>query len=297
MIISVILTILKILGIIILCIVGILLFLILSILFIPIRYSFYIEYHDKLQAKARLSWFLHILSFSFAYNEDGPIYKIKFLGIPISKLFHKSQRDVSKSHNSKKEKKTIPSEEANNTEIVCEKPTEPIANSKIPDKSINSDFSESRRRKKSKIAVLIDKIKSRILSLIQTGKNFWNNVSYYKDLLEDNETKEAFAACKYRLGKLIHHIIPVKFQFHVTYGLEDPSVTAKILAIYSMFYAYIGDYVFLHPDFEKQEIYILTKGKGRITSSVLGYHILRVYFDRNCKNFINKLKKKENLDE
>lgn len=64
----IVLTILKILGIIILALLGLVLVLVLCVLFVPIRYSARIDYHGKLTVDARVSYLFRILSFRFQKN-------------------------------------------------------------------------------------------------------------------------------------------------------------------------------------------------------------------------------------
>lgn len=307
MIISVILTILKIIGIVLLCLLGLVLFLFLSVLFVPIRYRFDGSFDQVLYFKAKITWFLHVISMSVLYKDNKPVMKLKVFGIPLSFL----QKAGSEKTEKKKKKKIGSNQSSVNAskELKTAVPLdEPIKKEKIEgnhkeDKHESSKPVETNIKNINKEKTIFNRIKNFIYKIINTFVYFINkikqikeNIAYYIEILESEETKAAFKTCKYRLGKLIHHIIPKKFQIHVSYGLEDPSTTAKILAVHSMFYAYIGNYVFLHPDFEEQKLIVQIKGKGRITSAVMGYHFLRVYFDRNCKNFMN-LFKKESLDE
>lgn len=305
--ISIILTILKIIGIILLCILGFVIFMVLCVLFVPIRYSFYANYDKKINAKARLSWFLHIISFSFVYKGEEPIVNLKIFGIPLT--FFKNIKNKASSSKQKhtvsqdkqQEESNIDTDTTNViTDIPSSKENESIETSRlsmpavVPQENEKKGHAKPKHKKKSillKIKDCILKIKKKFLQFLNKLKNIRENISYYIELLSNDNTKAAFATCKHRFKKLFHHVIPKKFQIHISYGLEDPATTAKILAVHSIFYAYIGNYIFLHPDFEEQKLCINAKGNGRITSGILGYHILRVFFDKNCRNFISRLKK------
>lgn len=78
----IVLTILKILGIIILAVLTLMLVLILCVLFVPIRYSARVEYHGTLTVNARVSFLLRIISFHFQKNKDTEM-KLRIFGIPI----------------------------------------------------------------------------------------------------------------------------------------------------------------------------------------------------------------------
>ena len=91
---SVVLSILKIIGIILLVILCIILALLLIVLFVPIRYSAHAvkeetgpesKITDGLHAQAGVSWLLHIISFKIAF-EGGKLQKgLKIFGIDLSK--------------------------------------------------------------------------------------------------------------------------------------------------------------------------------------------------------------------
>lgn len=89
MILTVILTILKIIGIILASILGILLLSIILVVFVPIRYKASalrtgIEDDPPIEARGYVSWLLHIVHVSFRYP-DKKIVTIRIFGIPIYK--------------------------------------------------------------------------------------------------------------------------------------------------------------------------------------------------------------------
>lgn len=76
----VILTILKIIGIILLVILGIILFLILSILFVPVRYKGTIEFDKKdIKLNIKVSYFMNMVRFTLSFLENNVKYKFKIL--------------------------------------------------------------------------------------------------------------------------------------------------------------------------------------------------------------------------
>ena len=81
--ISVLLMILKILGLIILWTLIIVLALLLFILISPIRYRGRADFHGKVLVQAKVSWLLHILSISFDWKDKNSDLVIKIFGIPL----------------------------------------------------------------------------------------------------------------------------------------------------------------------------------------------------------------------
>lgn len=79
---SVVLLILKIIGIILLVLLGLLLLAVLSALLVPARYRFEGEFREKASFRAKVSWFFSVFSFRVEY--DGELkQKFRIFGIPI----------------------------------------------------------------------------------------------------------------------------------------------------------------------------------------------------------------------
>lgn len=81
----VLLVILKVIGIVILAILLTLLFLLTIVLFVPIRYQVYASKNAEIYAKAKASWLLHLIHFSFHFDRNGFQKNLKILGISADK--------------------------------------------------------------------------------------------------------------------------------------------------------------------------------------------------------------------
>lgn len=75
--------ILKIIGWLLLILVGLLLVVLGTVLFSPIRYRFDMKYHEKLEGKAKVTWFSHIVSICVEYQENQLQYRVKLFGIQV----------------------------------------------------------------------------------------------------------------------------------------------------------------------------------------------------------------------
>ena len=88
--ISVLLTLLKILGIAILVILGIVLVLLLIVLFVPVRYRIKGYYKEDFVCHLRATWLLHLVSVSVDFEKEL-ITSIKILGMDISSFLNKKE--------------------------------------------------------------------------------------------------------------------------------------------------------------------------------------------------------------
>ena len=87
--IHVLLTVLKILGILLASIIGLLLLILLIVLLVPVRYRGKAQKHDKINADGVVSWLLHIVHCSVKYEGDGVITVVRIFGI---KVYPKSEK-------------------------------------------------------------------------------------------------------------------------------------------------------------------------------------------------------------
>lgn len=75
-----ILSILKIIGILILVLLAVIFIAIISILFIPIRYKINIQKYEDISAEGNISWFLKAILLQIIYKDGKPLIKFKILG-------------------------------------------------------------------------------------------------------------------------------------------------------------------------------------------------------------------------
>lgn len=113
--ISVILTVLKIIGLILLAILGLILFILLCILLVPVRYEGDASYLDKPFALARVTWFFKLLRIEAGYS-GKVIYSVKVLFFTIltsDKKKKKGRKRKKKSSDSSEGRKKAAKSEGN----------------------------------------------------------------------------------------------------------------------------------------------------------------------------------------
>ena len=82
---EIILTILKFAGIGIGILLAIVLILLLLVLLVPVRYEIEGENSEKLQAKGKVHWLFHIVSFQISYENDEMKMVARIFGVPVWK--------------------------------------------------------------------------------------------------------------------------------------------------------------------------------------------------------------------
>lgn len=82
---EIILTILKFAGIGIGILLAVILLLLILVLFVPVRYDIKGENNEKLQAKGKVHWLFHIVSFQISYENDEMKQVLRIFGVPVWK--------------------------------------------------------------------------------------------------------------------------------------------------------------------------------------------------------------------
>ncbi len=316
---SVLLIILKIIGIVLLSIIGILLCLLLLVLFVPVRYRIKGYYKDEFVCHGKVSWLLRLISFSFDV-EKGTKTSLRILGIPATVFKRKVKKKTEETinHSVDKIESTVNSKaEETAADFLNESSQENVFDvpvSETVDENID-EISENIEEKKS----FFDRIKSFLYGLYQKINNIiikikeiWNKIreipqkiriffiaiedkktliERYLSILKCNTTKQAFLLCKKRLICMFKHILPKKIKIIADYGFADPSTTGYILALYGVLPPSIGKKIILHPDFERDFFECDFELKGSIRMWTLLYQVIRILLDSNCREFYHMVKK------
>ena len=316
--ISVLLTLLKIIGIILLSLLGLFIILLFLVLFIPVRYRFKGYYREnEFVCHGKIAWLLHFISFSLDYEKEL-ITSVKILGINISSLLQGKNKTSDTKEIPPKQKKqsglTTSDSSSEESDSPAEQTTdENVTVPAVTEECFDSTVLDSTKAKMNvfqKIKDLYCKIKDKCISvfnklrdIVSKIKHLFNEVltkkeklEYYIRILKREETGQAFSLCKKRLWKMIKHLLPKKMLVHLRLGFDDASTTGYILGAYSVLPEYIRKKIILQAEFERQIIECDYTIKGYANAFHFLRHILAVILDKNCKSFYN-IVKKEILNE
>lgn len=313
------LTILKIIGIILLVIIGLVLLVCLCVLFVPIRYSARVKYNETNNICVRVTYLLRLISIKYSLIGKDSKISIKILGIDFSRIKRKKKNKKSdKKSNIKTENETdIDSEEANGkdnsvdifTEVkekrYIEKADEDLKraakeNMKVKDdedleEEIEEDISSDKRssEKKEKIS-LYQKIKNKIISvknkiiyrfksICGKIKKVISKIKDFKEFIRDEHTKRVFVLIKGEFIKILKYIRPRKIKGYLNFGFDDPSTTGKVLGVYYAIMKKSPKKFKINPDFENKRLETDLFLKGRIRLYYIVYIILKIYFNKDFK--------------
>lgn len=304
---SIILLILKIVGILLLVLLGCLLFLILIVLFVPIRYEINWEYYAENQYQILVNWLLHIVTYQVNSDEQMPQGLRIFGFVSKEKKTGKKKVEEDKLYteddfmDASDEGIETPKESDDTiTEDIYKKDTlendiseRDISEIDVSEKDISGkDIPEpdtmgekplrktARKKRKSKQKSMKGKINPS-----KAGKKAKDFFQKAKDFLENDSYMNAIKLIKKQAFWLLKKCFPKKLQLQATYSLGSPDDTGIVFGVIAMFPVAYQNKWAITPDFESDKIY--AKGQANIKGKILIYHIVKaiwpVVWNKDCQ--------------
>jgi hypothetical protein len=327
--ITILLTVLKILGITLLCLLALLLVLLLLVLFVPVRYKIKgcrkQEEDVPFRVYAKVSWLLSLFQGTFSYPEEA-FLKVRVLGIrllPSRKSEKKepkekkqakteaskaktsktedsktgtSETEAEKKESNKTESSKTENKKAENTE---EKAVKPESAKTEQEQKASGDKQEEQEQEPEPtvsgfmkgLLSVFKNIQYTIRQIYDKIKEIIKNISFYLKIIRSDSFQRAWKLCSREAFSLIKSVLPQRLKADLIIGTGDPASTAQILAIMGILYPLTGEYISITPDFENT----IAEGdffiKGRITVFRLVKTAAKIYFNRDFRRIIRLLRK------
>lgn len=297
---SVLLMILKVLGVILLILLGTILLLILLVLFVPVRYQ--IMLHRKVgeeapvTAKVKATWLLHALNAAFSYPEAA-FLRVRIFCFTIFRS-DKPKKTIQKD-NTKKE--TVKKKNVKKDTVQKEVIQEETAKTVRKDEEAAPKKQEEEPKKGRKVNKLYEffkklwsvfkNIKYTIIKICDKIKHIVKNIQYYLKIVQSDTFHRAWEVCSGQVFSLLKSIFPRRIRGNLLVGTGDPASTGQILAIYGILYPLLGNHIDIVPDFEQQIIEgdLLIKGKITVFKALKTAWI--VYFNKDLRRLIKLFKR------
>ncbi len=308
---SIILLILKIIGITLLIILGILLLLIAVVLFVPVRYRVKVEHGDAFVLDGCVSWLFHLVHARIDQTGKNRRIWIRILGF----LIYDSERPVKKSV--KKERMTIKrSDDKSGADIIDdeipeaeedkpdikhpEKTAEKIKEEKADikneaevndiDRAIDNENKDNDgfllrkyKKVKNRIKDFFQRIKRKLMNFIQKLLNIKHKISLILDFMRDDINREGFRHTYNSIKNLLKHILPRKIKSRLIFGTGDPCSTGQLLGVLGILYGIYGDNLQITPDFENKICIGSHYAKGRIRIWTILIIVIKLLLDKRFK--------------
>ena len=264
--IGILLTALKIIGIVILAIIALALLIILMVLFIPVRYKGKVYFKEVPDIALSVTWFFKFLSLNITYKDGLDIIgKVGWLFKVYSNHddtdtneetedYKSEVREIVDTVNENK-KEDISVDNTNKANVITEENLE--AENKI--KALDKQEKKQSKKKKSKSnkKKSIAKKESKLDKLINKAKDI-----HY--LLTEEENKKTLLLMLEKTKNLLVHILPKRIVGFFKFGFDDPSTTGQVLEAVAIFYPLYRDDFKIVPMFYDEIIEVDISFKGRL---------------------------------
>lgn len=328
---TVLLTILKVIGWILLGILGLILLTVLTVLLVPIRYRADGVWKEEKYIRGRVTWLLHLLSIRVTYEKEL-LLEVRVAGFLIYPKKERSGKRKKAASGADAEEgvgdadadtnvldadgakmpsadvKTL-GESAPAAGTTDEPQTQTVAEASEPQSADPNEASASEADAQAtdsdaapehsagsffeKLSGKLSQVTDRLRGMQQKTDQLKQQTAYYKRIWDQPQTRQAIRVGFYELGEIIRHVLPRKLEVFGIVGTGDPASTGQIMAIQGMLYPWHKGNIRLEPDFEEKHIEGELHLKGRIRLGTLGICGLRILLNKNVRRLIRILRKKE----
>ena len=280
---SVLLLILKIIGIILLVILALFVLLIVGILFVPYAYRVKGSFHGKPDLTASIYGLGHLVGIGMILTENGTKIYLRICGI---RKFLQSGNKENKTGNTDQYEENMGEGQKTDPE------TGNYENLPMPEMQKIKAFWQ----KIVKIPEKFKRVIARIRDFFHTIKSALGNVKKtirkVKCLLTNESHKIAFTKLKTSVWQLLKILMPYRLKLNLEYSTGSPDTTAQLLGILTMFPIGYQNRWNVHPDFTADNAYAEAEFdvKGRILGFSLLKLILGLVLDKDCRKLYNHFK-------
>lgn len=308
---SVILLILKIIGMILLVLLGILFLLLVLVLFVPVRYRVSGAMEEKLQLKGQVTWLLHLLSFKFLYEDGEFSQTVRICGIRLKAGAGADDEEDTDFEESEFEPADIDSMETEPESADIDRmETEPEPAdidsmetaaddvSRKPKFEQKSETADTDGRKTEPESADSDSMEMSFFEnikhafrqfrkkLLQLKKSFAD----IKNILTDETNKKAVSFVWQEILYLLQHFRFRKLRTELSFSIGDPALTGQTLGILSMLPFLYRYECQIYPDFEADKLYV--KGTFDVKGHVRFFHFVKSAFSLWRKKEVRTVIKK-----
>ena len=300
---TVVLLILKIIGIILAALLGTVVLGILLVLFCPFRYRIWGSYHEKPDISIRVAWLMCIFQFRMDITDTQQMY-LRILG--FRKNLSREEEETNESEESSGLEEE--SETTNTVENAFDKKRIETNRSDVATVEENSGEEEFRNKEDPKDSIemkstdLSRKTPEKKISISQKVKRLWEKIKRalfniketavkIKKLYMDPRNKLAFTKLKQSVAKFFRVLHPKKFQLKLKFSTGSPDTTGQLLGVIAMFPIGYRNGWNVVPDFTADAFYADAEFdvRGRFFGISLIKLACSIILDKNCKRLYNKV--------
>ena len=264
-------------GILLLVLLGIALAVILLVLFFPLCYKASGQKSaEEVRFSAKIRWLFGLVRISYDYPEPGKLLaKVLFFTVYDSSAEEKEKKTVSAKKDT--QKAVVPSETVIPQE-TAPSDSQPPVKEPIPEQKSTEERS------------FFDKIRYTVGKICDKIKHILNNITFYKDLWKDPETRGLLRHAGIRIGHILKSLRPRKLDLTARVGTGSPDTTGYLCGIYGMILPKLGKGICITPDFEQAILEGSFKASGHFMTGCVLFHAIRLFLDKRLRQLQHKIR-------
>lgn len=284
--------ILSILGILLLILLGIALVVILLVLFFPVCYKMSGKKNaEEMQFAAKIKWLFGLVRVSYSYPVPGKLLaKVLFFTVYDSSAEKKNSAPGEDTHTApNKDITTLLSDDTDMAKTDTATDTEASADAKTSAEE-NTPGPQLETSTSGKLAGFFEKIRYTIRKIYDKIKYILKNISFYKELWNDPDTKGLLQHAGKRIWHILKRLRPRKLEVNARVGTGSPDTTGYLYGIYGMILPKLGKGVCITPDFEQAILEGDFKASGHFTIACVLFHSVRLLMDKRLQQLKHKIR-------
>ena len=283
--------ILSILGILLLILLGIALVVILLVLFFPVCYKMSGKKNaEEMQFAAKIKWLFGLVRVSYSYPVPGKLLaKVLFFTVYDSSAEKKNSAPGEAHTAPNKDITTLLSDDTDMAKTDTATDTEASADAKTSAEE-NTPGPQLETSTSGKLAGFFEKIRYTIRKICDKIKYILKNISFYKELWNDPDTKGLLQHAGKRIGHILKRLRPRKLEVNARVGTGSPDTTGYLYGIYGMILPKLGKGVCITPDFEQAILEGEFKASGHFTIACVLFHSVRLLMDKRLQQLKYKIR-------
>lgn len=294
---SVLLTVLKITGIVLASLIGIIILLLLLVLFVPLRYEVYARYYDdKPYSKGSASWLFRLIRFKYEYRHNEQfLYMLKVLFFKLWPKTADTKPSVGTRFVFDEEDEAEDEADSKSADDDCNADGDSVSDCDTAGDSDDDSEGDCDRKNGGNVnsCSLCDRFKSlkkKLLSLYDSicrkRDDAADKLNAIRDFVNDEDNKRLAGFIISQLKILLRKLCPKRGRLHVRYGTGDIESTGKIAMYVAVLYGLAGLDVDIIPDFDEKvlEGEMFIKGRIRLVSIVI--IAVRLYMNKQFKRVV-----------
>ena len=282
--------ILSILGILLLILLGIALVVILLVLFFPVCYKMSGKKNaEEMQFAAKIKWLFGLVRASYSYPVPGKLLaKVLFFTVYDSSAEKKNSAPGEDTHTAPN--KDITTLLSDDTDMAKTKLTAVTTDSTDAESASQENTPGPQQETSGKIAGFFEKIRYTIRKIYDKIKYILKNISFYKELWNDPDTKGLLQHAGKRIWHILKRLRPRKLEVNARVGTGSPDTTGYLYGIYGMILPKLGKGVCITPDFEQAILEGDFKASGHFTIACVLFHSARLLMDKRLQQLKHKIR-------